>query len=226
MTSLPGCDQNRLQLNSAKTEVLWCSSSRRQHRIPQSEIRIGTDVVMPSLFVRDLNIYIDVDVSMWTHVAKIAQGCFAILRHLRSIWRSVSKPVMQPLVVALVMTRQDYGNATLAGLTGQTPIKLQSDLNAAARLIFFARKFDHLTSLLRELHWLRFPERINYKLALFAYKCLNGMAPLYLASDASQFDRIISWRPRVPAAEAKKAEGASDDTRRTPRPPFFTGKLA
>ena len=25
---------NRLQLNHAKTEVLWCSSSRRQHQIP------------------------------------------------------------------------------------------------------------------------------------------------------------------------------------------------
>jgi Reverse transcriptase (RNA-dependent DNA polymerase) len=60
---------NRLQLNSAKTEVLWCSSSRPQHQIPQSEIRIGTDVVMPSLFVHDLGIYIDADVSMRTHVA-------------------------------------------------------------------------------------------------------------------------------------------------------------
>ena len=29
----------------------------------------------------------------------------------------------------------------------------------------------------------------------------------------------------MPAAEAKKAEGASDDTRLTPRPPFLTGRL-
>ena len=40
------------------------------------------------------------------------------------------------------------------------------------------------------------------------------------------FSRISSWRRRVPAADAKKAEGASDDTRRIPRPPFLTGKLA
>ena len=36
----------------------------------------------------------------------------------------------------------------------------------------------------------------------------------------SHLNRIISYRSRVPAAEAKKAEGASDDTRLTPRPPL------
>ena len=32
---------NRLQLNPAKTEVLWCSSARRQHQIPTGLVRDG-----------------------------------------------------------------------------------------------------------------------------------------------------------------------------------------
>ena len=44
---------NRLQLNTAKTEVLWCSSIRRQHQIPQPGLRVGADVIVPSDFVRD-----------------------------------------------------------------------------------------------------------------------------------------------------------------------------
>lgn len=194
---------NRLQLNSAKTEVLWCASSRRQHQIPQSGTRIGADDVMPSAFVRDLGIYIDADVSMRTHVAKTVSSCFAILRHLRSIRRSVSQPVMQSLVVALVLTRLDYGNATLAGLANQLLVKLQSVLNAAARLIFSSRKFDHVTPLLRELHWLRFPERINYKLALLVFKCLNGLAPPYLASE---FRRVADTESRQRLRSASTAE--------------------
>jgi hypothetical protein len=158
---------------------------------------------MPSVFVRDLGIYIDADVSMRTHVTRIASGCFAILRHLRSIRRSVSKPVMQSLVVALVLTRLDYGNATLAGLAGQSLVKLQSVLNAAARLIFLSRKFDHVTPLLRELHWLRFPERINYKLAVLAFKCLNRMAPLYLACE---FRRVADTESRQRLRSAMTAE--------------------
>jgi len=99
---------NWLQLNSAKTEVLWCACSRRQHQIMRSGTRISADDVIPSAFVRDIGMYIDADVSMWTHVVKAVSSCFAILRHLRSICRSISKLVVQSLVVALVLTRLYY----------------------------------------------------------------------------------------------------------------------
>ena len=43
---------NRLQLNPAKTEILWFSSSRRQFQIPQVPFRVGTATIAPSsLFV-------------------------------------------------------------------------------------------------------------------------------------------------------------------------------
>ena len=38
---------NRLQVNPLKTEVLWCSSSRRHHQIPTSPVRIGSTYVLP-----------------------------------------------------------------------------------------------------------------------------------------------------------------------------------
>ena len=38
---------NRLQLNHAKTEVFWCTSSGRQHQIPCGPVRIGTTDVQP-----------------------------------------------------------------------------------------------------------------------------------------------------------------------------------
>jgi len=116
---------------------------------------------------------------------------------------SVSKPVMQSQVVALVLTRLDYGNATLAGLAIQSLVKLQSVLNAAARLIFLSRKFDHVTPLLRELHWLFFAERINYKLALLVFKCLNGLASPYLACE---FRRVADTESRWRLRSASTAE--------------------
>jgi len=50
-------------------------------------------------------------------------------------------------------------------LTEDQLCRLQSVLHAAARIIFSARKFDHVTPLLREFHLLRVPERITFKLA-------------------------------------------------------------
>ena len=108
---------NRLQFNTAKTEVLWCASIRRQHQILQPGLRVGVDVIVPSASVRDLGIYLDWDVSMRTHVSKVVSSCFAVLRRLRSIRSSVTRPAFVSLVVSLVLSRLDYCNATLAGIT-------------------------------------------------------------------------------------------------------------
>ena len=65
-------------------------------------------------------------------------------------------------------------------------------LNAAARLIFSARKFDPVTPLLRDLHWLRMPERIEYRLAVLVYRCQHGLAPSYLAEELHRVADIDS----------------------------------
>jgi len=59
---------NRLQLNANKSEVLWCSTARRQHQLAQCTLRVGSDAIIPSTTVRDLGIYIDADLSMRSHV--------------------------------------------------------------------------------------------------------------------------------------------------------------
>ena len=102
---------NRLQLNTAKTEILWSTTSRRSHQLPQLPLRVGTDEVTPASVVRDLGIYIDSDVSMRSHVTKTVSACFAVLRQLRSVRRSVPRSVLQSLVTSPVLTRLDHGNA-------------------------------------------------------------------------------------------------------------------
>jgi len=114
---------------------------------------------------------------MRTQVSQTYSKCFAALRQLRSIRRSVSNDVMQSLIVALVFSRLD------CGLPKQLMDRLQSVQNAAARLIFNACRQDHIQPLLRRLHWLRMPERISFRLAVLVYCCLRGSAPGYLALD-------------------------------------------
>jgi len=73
-----------------------------------------------------------------------------------------------------------FVNATFTGLPAHQYRRLQSVLSATARLIYQRRRFDHVTPLLRDLHWLKVPERVAYKLAMTVYQCLHGMAPPYL----------------------------------------------
>jgi len=72
---------------------------------------------------------------MLTHITKVVAGCFAVLCQLNSIRRSVSRESLIGLVVSLVLTRLDYCNAILAGLPAYQLDRLQSVINAAARVI-------------------------------------------------------------------------------------------
>jgi len=49
----------------------------------------------------------------------------------------------------------DYGKAALAGLQASQLRRLQSVLNAASRLIHRSSRYEHVTPMLRDLHWLR-----------------------------------------------------------------------
>ena len=51
----------------------------------------------------------------------------------------------------------DYGNFVLVGLPAYLQRQLQSVLNAAARLVFRLRCYDHVTDALAILYWLRLP---------------------------------------------------------------------
>ena len=103
------------------------------------------------------------------------------------------------MVAALTLTRLDYGCSTLAGLPARQMNRLQSVLNAAARLVYSARRYEHVSPLLRELHWLRVPQRIEFRLAVLVYRCLNGTAPRYLA-DGLQRVGDIGSRTRLRSA--------------------------
>jgi len=107
---------------------------------------------------------------MRTHVQRTVSRCFAALCQLHQIHHSVPAATFQTLVVALIHSRLDYGNRVLVVIPPYLIQKLQSVLNAAARLIFRLRCSDHISDALVCLHWLRVPERVEYKIAVLTYK--------------------------------------------------------
>ena len=57
---------------------------------------------------------------------------------------------------------------------------LQLAQNIAAKLITRKKKFDHVTPLLEELHWLPVEYRMIFKMMLICFKALHGTGPLYI----------------------------------------------
>ena len=147
---------NRLQLNPSKTEVLWCSSARRQHQIPTGSVRVGDTSVQPVRTVRDQGVYIDADVTMSAHCSRHCsrQSMFCSTRSNTQCasFADTHHLVDTSALHALVVTKVDYCSLVLSGISGQLLQRLQSVFNAAARLVFSARKSEHVTPLLRELY--------------------------------------------------------------------------
>jgi len=133
MPCLTGCD--RIGYSQTPRRPRYCGVRHLAGVILlTTAVMVGVDYVTPSSADRDLGIMIDSDVSMRSHVSRTVSGCFATLRQIRSIRRSVSVSVFTSRVVSLIMPRLHYGNATLAGLPEYQHRRLQLVLNAAARL--------------------------------------------------------------------------------------------
>ena len=163
---------NRLQLNHAKTEIIWFSSTRRQHQIPSWPIRIGSTFVQSVISVWDLGVHLDSDVTTTTHLTAAVRSCCAALRKLRSVRRSLPRHALLTLMRTLVVSKLDYCNVVLTGVAGNHFDRLQSVLTLPLVLVFSARRHVHITPLLRELHWLKVPERIQFRLCVLAFRCL------------------------------------------------------
>ena len=108
----------RLQLNADKTEVMWVGSRHNLSKLANQDLTltIGTETIKHVAVVRDLGVWLDNELSLRQHVAKVASACFYQLRRLRQIRRRAGREVTTRLVLALVTSRLDYCNSLLSGL--------------------------------------------------------------------------------------------------------------
>ena len=173
---------NRLKLNSDKTQFMWLGSRQQLAKIDTKTMTIGEHSIESSTSAKNLGVTFDSELGMDLHVNNITRSCFYQLRQLRSIRRSLSTYAAKTLVHSLISSRVDYCNSIFYGATDVVVRRLQSVLNAAARLISNRRKFDHITPVLRDqLHWLPIRQRIDFKIAVFVYNALHGRGPTYLS---------------------------------------------
>jgi len=154
--------------------------------LPQTlTLRNGT-VLQFSTAVKNLGVLIDNQLTMADHIAAVCQSGFFQLRQLRSIRQSLTPVAVKTLVHAFISSRLDYCNQLFVGVTGRLLDKLQSLQNAAARLVTGARKFDRITPVMRELHWLPVRHWIRFKTAVLVFNCLQNICL-----------STASWRPAV-----------------------------
>ena len=130
---------------------------------------------------RNIGVFVDSHVNLEKHVMNTCKMAFYHLQNIARIRNCFSQDDAETLVHAFISSKLDFSNALLYGLPKSVIDKLQYVQNCAARLVTRTRSSEHITPVLRRLHWLPVRQRITCKILLLTYKALNGMAPKYIA---------------------------------------------
>ena len=174
-----------LRLNRDKTELLVIGPKHKVNP-PVKGIHVAGEYIEVSSNARNKGVIFDAHVNLEKHVIKTCKTAFYHLRNISKIRNCLSQDNAETLVHAFISSKLDFFNALLYGLHRSVIDRLQYVHNCATRLVTRTRSSEHITPVLRRLHWLPVRQRITYKILLLTYKALNGMPPKKYIADLLQ----------------------------------------
>ncbi|XP_061902364.1 uncharacterized protein LOC133649723 [Entelurus aequoreus] len=169
--------QSFLQLNDTKSEILLFGNSTSVSQIRKN---LGSLATLEKPHVKNLGVIFDPDLKFDKQVKSVVKSCFFQLRTIAKIKSFLSPSDLRRVVLMLIFSRLDYCNALYAGVTNKTIHSMQLVQNAAARLVTGAKMREHISPILSSLHWLPVKRRVKFKIVMFVFKALNGLAPAYI----------------------------------------------
>ncbi len=190
---------NGLALNPDKTDsILFGTSQRLQSFAELDSVSAAGVTVRLSDQVKILGVTLDNRLTMDKHVADVCRTCFYHIPAIRLIRRALTDDAARIVACALVGARLDYANSLLYGVSQSNINRLQRVQNSLARVVVGrgAVAPNSSRTLLHHLHWLPVKYRICYKLANFAFRAMNNIAPTYLRT-------LV--RPYVPARSLRSS---------------------
>ncbi len=132
--------------------------------------------------------------SMEAHIDAKCGAAFRQLYSIRRICKYLTRPATETLIHAFIFSHLDYCNGLLHGIPDYQMSKLQRIKNMAVCLVFKLPKFSHVTPLMIELHWLPVSYRIKFKLLLYVFKAISGLAPQYIQDMFTIYSSDYSFR--------------------------------
>jgi Reverse transcriptase (RNA-dependent DNA polymerase) len=186
---------NKLLLNPSKTEFLvFGTPARLKHLNPATCLSVGNSDIQLSNSARNLGVIFDQNLSFSKHIDAVCRSTHYHLRDLRRIRRILPSSALIPLANALVSCRLDYCNSLYSGIPITNLLRLQRIQNCVARVVTGTAKYEHITPVLKRLHWLPIKQRIDFKTSLLVHKSLHSGQPSYLRSLLTIHERQYSTR--------------------------------
>ena len=172
---------NKLKLNGEKTEIMIVGTHAKVQALKTSKITVCDEQIEVSHNVKNLGIVVDTNLTMEKHISHIRKVCYFELRKIAKIRPFFTVEATNKLICAFVLSRLDYCNSLMVGLPDNKIYKLQQVQNNAARLVSRTTKRDHITPILKDLHWLPVKSRIEYKILSIVFQAqYDPLFPNYI----------------------------------------------
>ena len=178
--------QNNLQLNPTKTELIMLGTTHQLSLLSNAtSIFLNDTPISFQKTMKTLGVILDQKLTFSSQISSIIQSCNHHLRAISHIRQFLTLDLAATLSRCLVLSRLDYCNSLLFGISNLEISRLQRVMNRAARITLNIPSYQHHLNHssidnLRTLHWLPLPHRINFKIAIITYKIKSTSSPPYL----------------------------------------------
>ena len=144
-------EQNKLKLNEEETDTLLIHY-KFQNSPSLDEIILGNEQLTMAGIVTNLGIIFDKEMLFNDHINQLCRTF--ILGNLFKICKYLTDDATSKVVHAFVTTKLDYCNHLYFGLPKYQVNKMQRVQNTVVQLVTRSSKYNHITPLLQQLHWL------------------------------------------------------------------------
>ena len=146
----------------------------------KKSIKIGDCNIKAVESVRNIGAMFDSEMKMDVQVRHVCSCVWHKLYNIGKIRHYFTVDQTKMVVHACVTSKLGSNNTLLYGISKRLGNGLQLVQNAAAKLITRMKKFDRVTPLLEELHWLPVEYHMIFEMMLICFKALHGTGPLYI----------------------------------------------
>ena len=177
------CCTHSLLINPDKTKLLLLGTPQMLARVPKG---FGVTLLNKEILL----------LSFDEHVTEVVSKCIGSLCQINRVKHLFDKSTRKTSINSLVLSKFFYCSSMWASTTKTNIARLQKVQNFAARIVTGARKYDHITPILKELHWLPVAKQLEIRDTLMAFKCIKGLAPPSLCNKFTTRSQVHSRNTR------------------------------
>ena len=174
---------NCLKLNAGKSKFMIIGSRqnlKKLKNIQLDQIRIDNNIIEREYEAKNLGIVFDEELNWVRQVNLSISKAYGKLKHGFRFKNFLSESSKLKLVETYILCHFNYGDVILQNLSEQLKNKIQKLQNRCVRFTYGLRKYDHISSFIKNKNILNMESRRLLHNLTMMFKIKKIMAPLYL----------------------------------------------